>query len=99
MRCSSSYETSSKKFDDVIASDFWVIPKITPANLCKPIHDIINHPTYICPFVSGKCRKEGKKLQKSEYLENEKGFLDEIKNNFHSFWRAIIWWKKKKEMT
>ena len=30
--------------------------------------------------------KEGKtKIQKSEYLENEKSFLDELKNIFHSF--------------
>ena len=29
---------------------------------------------------------EGKtKIQKFEYLENEKSFLDEIKNIFHSF--------------
>ena len=28
-------------------------------------------------------------------LENEKSFLDEIKNIFHSFWRAITWWKYK----
>ena len=27
-----------------------------------------------------------------EYLKNEKSFLAEIKNIFHSFWRAIIWW-------
>ena len=33
-----------------------------------------------CPFVSGKCGKEGKKLQKFEYRENEKSFFDEIKN-------------------
>ena len=38
-----------------------------------------------CPFGSGKHGKEGKKLQKLEYLENEKSFLDEIKNIFHSF--------------
>ena len=37
-----------------------------------------------------KCGKEGGKLQKFEYLENRKGFLDEMKNTFHSFWRAII---------
>ena len=31
-------------------------------------------------------KKEWKtKIQKFEYLENEKGFLDEIKNIFHSF--------------
>ena len=29
-------------------------------------------------------------MQKSEYLENEKSFLDEIKNIFNSFERAII---------
>ena len=42
---------------------------------------------------SGKCGKEGEKFQKFEYLEKEKSFLDKIKNIFHSFWRAIIWWK------
>ena len=42
-----------------------------------------------------KCGKEGKILQKLEYLENEKSFLDEIKNILHSFWRPIVWWKNK----
>ena len=41
-------------------------------------------------------QKEGKvEIQKFEYLENEKNFLDEIKNIFHSFWRPIIWWRIK----
>ena len=35
------------------------------------------------------------KREEEEYLEDEKSFLDEIKNIFHSFWRAIIWWKIK----
>ena len=35
------------------------------------------------------------KIQTFEYLNNEKSFLDEIKNIVHSFWRAIIWWKIK----
>ena len=40
--------------------------------------------------------KKGKmEIQKFEYLKNEKSFLDEIKKIFHSFWRAIIWWKIK----
>ena len=53
------------KFDDVISDEvwwcnikilqIWVISKITSANLCRPIHDIINYSTSICPFVSGKC--------------------------------------------
>ena len=33
-----------------------------------------------CPFVSGKCGREGEKLQKFEYHENLKSFFDEIKN-------------------
>ena len=49
--------------------------KITPANLCKPIHDIINYSTYICSFESGKCGKEEEKLQKFEYLENGEIFF------------------------
>ena len=48
------------------------------------MHDIINYSTSICPAKSGKCGKEGKNLQKFEYLENEKSFFDEIKNVFHS---------------
>ena len=41
-------------------------------------------------------RNRGKdKIQKTEYLKDEKSFLDEIKSIFQSFWRAIIWWKKK----
>ena len=30
-------------------------------------------------------KKEKTELQKIEYLDNEKSFLDEIKNIFHSF--------------
>ena len=47
------------KFDGVIESGSRVIPKLTPANLCKPIHDIINYSTFICHFESGKW--EGRK--------------------------------------
>ena len=49
---------------DVIWGGFWVILKIISANLCKPIYDIINYSTSICPFESGKCGKEGKKITK-----------------------------------
>ena len=66
-------------------NSFWVIAKIISANLCKSIPDIINYSTSTCPFESGKCGKEEKKLQKFEYLENKRSFLDEIKNIFHSF--------------
>ena len=50
------------KCDDVMYSCFWVILKFSSENLCKPVHDIINHSTSICPFESRKCGKEGKKL-------------------------------------
>ena len=55
---------------------FSVIPKITTANLCKSVHDIINYSTFICLFESGKRGNEGVKLQKFEYLKNKKNFLD-----------------------
>ena len=42
----------------------------------------LNYSTSTCPFGSGKCGKERGKLQKFEYLENEKSFLDEIKKHF-----------------
>ena len=74
--------------------------KISSRNLCKPIYDI-NYSTFICPFESGKCGKEGKKLQKYEYLENEKSFLDEIKNNFkayHLIKKIKIWSKVKHKL-
>ena len=48
-------------------------------------YDIINYYTSICTFEPRKRGKEGKKLQKFEYLENEKSFLNEIKNIFHTF--------------
>ena len=73
------------KFDGVIQSSFWVIPNIAPANLCKAIYDIINYSTSVCPFESGRSGKEQKKLQKFEYLENEKSFSDEIKKLFSQF--------------
>ena len=41
-----------------------------------------HHSTFTFPFESGKCGKEGKKLQKFEYLGNEKSFLVEYKKTF-----------------
>ena len=49
------------------------------------MHDIINYSTSICSFESKKSGKEEEKIQKFEYLENRKSFLDEIKNIVHSF--------------
>ena len=42
------------KFDVMQSSFFFLdIPKITSADLCKPIDDIITYSTSICPFKSG----------------------------------------------
>ena len=49
------------------------------------MHDIINYSTSICPYESGRSGKEEEKIQKIEYRENEKSFLDEIKSISHSF--------------
>ena len=40
-------------------------------------------------------REKNMERPKYKYLKKEKCFLDEIKNTFHSLWRAIIWWKIK----
>ena len=40
-------------------------------NLYVPIHGIITDSTFIRPFESATCGKDGKKLQKLEYLEKE----------------------------
>ena len=36
---------------------------MTSANLYRPIHDIMNYLTSICPFEYGKCEKQGKKYK------------------------------------
>ena len=53
-------------------------------------YGIINYSTFICSLESAKLGKEGKELQKFEYLENEKRFLDELKSILHGFWRVNI---------
>ena len=63
-------------FHDLIQSGFWVIPKITYANLCNPSHNdlIILVSSDPLSLVMWKGKE-----QKFEYLENEKSFLDEKK--------------------
>ena len=66
---------------------FELFHKIKSANLCKPIHDIINYYTSICPFESEKCGKEENKFKKFKNLKNEKSFLNETKKIFIVFER------------
>ena len=65
------------KFDD-INRGFWVIPKITPANLCKPIHDIINYSTSICFLTLETVKRK---------VKNYKNLKISIKKR--GFWRAL----------
>ena len=46
----------------------------------------MNYSNFIYRFEFGNCEKEGKKLQKFEYFENEKIFFDKINNlkDYHS---------------
>ena len=47
--------------------------KFTSANLCKPIYDIINYSTSICPFDSGKCGK-GKEYKNLNNSRTKRAF-------------------------
>ena len=62
-------------FDYFIQNYFWVIPKITFANLCKPVQSVIIIPVSSDPLILETDERKGKKIQKTEYLENEKSFL------------------------
>ena len=50
-----------------------------------------NYYSFIWSFGSGECGKEGKKLQKFEYIENEKSSLNDIKNIFKNAWNVFFW--------
>ena len=44
-----------------------------------------NYSSFKCSFKSKDYGKEGEKLQKFEYLENEKAFSNEVRNICHGF--------------
>ena len=44
-----------------------------------------NYFSFIGPFECGNCGKEGKKIQKTEYLENKKSILGKLQNIFYDF--------------
>ena len=52
-------KTSFISYDDYVKR-FFIVSKVTSANLCQPIRDIINYSTFICTFESGEFGKEGK---------------------------------------
>ena len=56
----------------------------------------MNYSTFIFPFEAAKFEKGGKKLQKLEYLENKKSFLDEIKRTFFIVFEGLSFGEKTK---
>ena len=67
-------------------------------DICKYMQENSwHHKLFHCHFSFWiwKVWKGTEKIQKSEYLEDARSFLDEIKNICHSCWRAIIRWKNK----
>ena len=60
-----------------------VIPKITFAKLCQPIHEVLIIPVSSDLFNLENVGKGEGITKKIEYLKNEKSYLDEI-NSF--FW-------------
>ena len=81
---SMSHLISFTRYQTKCVSKFLFRPLMTSYTL----RFFLNQP--LKQWLTGK--KRGKtKIQIFEYLENEKGLLDEIKNIFDSFRRAIIW--------
>ena len=101
--CSSGYKTSSEKsFISYTLSDpVWWYNLKQFLSYSKPIWVMLANSWhrrklhFHLTFCIWKVWKGREKLQTFEYLENENSFLDEIRNIFHSFWWAIIWWKNR----
>ena len=62
------------KYLDIIKSGFWVFPKITSANLYKPVHNMISYSTFIFLFEAGKCGKEGENYKKLNLSRMKRNF-------------------------
>ena len=81
------------KFDDLIQSGFWVIPKFTFANSwkCKPTHSQrCNYSSFIWPFESGNCEKEGKNYKKMNFSKTRKQLFRWKKKHFPSFLKCFL---------
>ena len=53
-----------KKANNFQIANVRVILKVTSANLCKTIHDIINYSTSICPFEFDSVKRKEKNYKK-----------------------------------
>ena len=80
------------KLDDTIQSGFLVIPKTWSANLCKPIHDIIDY-----SFLHLNLKNVERKVKTTNIRipQERKELFRWNKKHFPEFWRAIIRWKNR----
>ena len=60
-------------FDDLTLSSFLIIPKITIVNLCKLVQ-CHNYFSFVWPYESGNCGKEGKNYKKLNISRTKRAF-------------------------
>ena len=101
---SSGHETNSEK---LLYSLYFIWPSLvmyvkqflsySKSYICKFIQVNSWHKLFHfhLTFWIWKKWKGRENTQKFKYLENKKSFFDVIKNIFHRFLRAIIWWRNK----
>ena len=68
---------------------FTLLGNMCIAIICKSGCDVMNFEVNFIFLIKLFSYMTKKTWQKRKYLENEKSFLDEIKTNFHHFWRAL----------
>ena len=60
--------------DDLIQSDFLVIPKITFDNVCKPLHYVLTSPLSSDPLNVKAVERKGKKYKQSNNSRTKRAF-------------------------
>ena len=76
-------------FDDFIQNYFWVIPKITFANLCKPVQGVIIIPVSSDPLILETDKRKGKKYKKLSIWKTKRAFYV-IKKYFSWFLKCFL---------
>ena len=83
------------KFDDIIQSSFWVTPKITSANLCKPVHDTKKYSPCICLVNLESVERKGKNYKKLNISKKKKrAFPMKLKKTFFIVFEGLCFGEK-----
>ena len=82
------------KFDDIIQSSFWVTPKITSANLCKPIHDTKKYSPCICLVNLESVERKGKNYKKLNISKKKRAFPMKLKKTFFIVFEELCFGEK-----